>query len=117
MSCIALACQIERVLTQAEGRIVFEEIGQEGDKVLSCRAGVVHLISSIIVGKSDSNRLINAHEMTEEVPRPRIFHSLDISLGSLSVDRSNLVEAAELTWSSGSSLKPDDEWNRLVFPR
>lgn len=84
--------------------------------MFSSSAGVVDLISSIIVGKSNSDWLINTHEVTKEVPRPRIFDSLDISFGAFSVDRSNFVEASELAGSSGSSLEPDDEWYRLVFP-
>ena len=54
--------------------------------------------------------------MAEEVPGPGVLDCLNTVLGALGVDRANLVEAAELTGPTRSSLQPYDEGDFLVLP-
>jgi hypothetical protein len=53
--------------------------------------------------------------VAEEVPGPWVLGGLEAAILALDVERTHLVEAAELTGRARSSLQPDDQWNLLVL--
>lgn len=80
-------------------------------------AGVVDLVCIVVIGEADSDRLVDTDEVTEEVPAPRVFSGPEGALLAFDEDGTNFVEATKLTGCSRASLQPNDEGDRLIFPR
>jgi len=52
--------------------------------------------------------------MAERVPSPRILDGFQVIFAAFNEERTELVEAAELTWTTWTTLKPDDDRNAFI---
>ena len=77
---------------------------------LICTAHLTCPIPISIVGETNIKRLVNEKHMTKQTPwvREQFASIVDDPDGSV------LSESTELWASSGSTLKPDDQWNILI---
>lgn len=116
MSSVTLSSNIKGVVLKIEFGVVGKEVVEEVDEVTGGIARVVDPIRVIVVGEPDTDRLVDAHDMSVDVPRPWILSDSEAVVLALDVDGSDQVEASELAGCSGSSLEPDDKGDGLVLP-
>lgn len=79
-------------------------------------SGVVDPVGAVVVGKTYADGLVDAHQVPEEIPRPRIFCSFEVIFIPFDIDRPHLIEAAELAGSARSALQPYNQGHGLIFP-
>lgn len=80
-------------------------------------ASVINFFGVVVVRKTYSHWLIDAHQMAERVPTPRILNRIEISLLAIDEHRADLIEASELTGSSRPALQPNDQRDGLILQR
>lgn len=115
MACITLPSQINWVFTQIK-RTVFQKVWQKVNKMFGCIRSVINNFSSIIDWESNPDWLIRAKQMAKMVPIPYALNGLIDSIWIDDVYRADLIKASELTGSSRSSLKPDNERYSMILP-
>lgn len=116
MSGVALSGDIEGIVLEIEFGVVGEEVVEEVDQMIGGIAGVVDPVRVIVVGESNSDWLVDAHDVSVDVPGPWIFSYFEGAVLALDVDGPDEIEASELTGCAGASLQPDDEGDVLIFP-
>lgn len=114
MTCVTLACNVKWVLAQIP-RVVLEKVYQEIHEVIGCLWSVIdHLI--VVDRKSNSDRLINTHQVTKMIPVPHALNGFIVAFMVNDMHRPYLLKAPKLTGPSRSSLQPNNNRYGMIRP-
>ena len=84
--------------------------------MVCCSWRIVYNFVIVVDRETDSDGLINTEQMAEMVPTPWGFNEL---VGAININNMNwpdFFKASKLTWSSRTTLNPDDKRYGMILP-